>query len=331
VGFKLHLRNAGHRDPQIFVLTFALSAFVAFQTPVCAQTIAPAELAISTDRPSIANSSAVVPRGIFQVENGFLITDTQSHYVLDLPETALRFGLFEKTELRFSVPDYFHSVSTGFAISGFGDMAIGVKQQISPLPENFNLSVIVFLSLPTGANAISSHGYNPGLQLPWSRPLSQNWTLSGQVAFYWPTQAGARDFTGETTFVLDRQLTKPWDVFVEYAADFPENGGSRQLLHIGSAYKLAPGIRSTSNSPPDCRGRRRTVSLEWATPFTCARPTDAASPKFEPLQPQLASALGKRVWKSSRPTHSGVTVIRTIEVTSVRNCFSQPSASAASK
>jgi hypothetical protein len=76
--------------------------------------------------------------------------------------------------------------------------------------------------------------------LPWSRALSTKWTLGGQVAFYWPTLAGSHNFTGETTFYLDRQLRKPWDAFVEYVGDFPERGGSRQLLHFGTSYKLAP-------------------------------------------------------------------------------------------
>lgn len=194
---------------------------------------------ISTDRPSVANSSIVVPEGYFQVENGLLIADAQGQSILDLPETSLRFGLLDKTELRFSVPDFFHTLNSS-AISGFGDMAAGVKQQLGPLPDNFNLAVIMFLSFPTGANAISSHGYDPGLQLPWSMPLSPNWTASGQTAFYWPTVAGSHDFTGEVTFVLDRQITKPWDAFVEYAGDFRERGGSRQLLHFGSSYKLSP-------------------------------------------------------------------------------------------
>jgi hypothetical protein len=119
-------------------------------------------------------------------------------------------------------------------------MAIGVKQQLGPTSDNLNLAAILFLSFPTGASAISSHGYDPGLQLPWSRQLSANWTASGQAVFYWPTLAGRRNFTGEITFVLDRQLTRPWDVFVEYAGDFPERSGSRQLLHFGSSFKLTP-------------------------------------------------------------------------------------------
>jgi hypothetical protein len=204
------------------------------------QAVADSEPFISTDRPSIANSSIVVPKGDFQAENGLLVTNMQGQYVIDFPETALRFGLLNKTELRLTAPDYFHTLSRETASSsGFGDIAIGVKQQLGPI-SNLNLSVIVFLSLPSGANSVSSHGYDPGLQLPWAHQLSENWTAGGQVAFYWPSQEGTHNFTGEATFLLDRQLTKPWDAFIEYAGDFSQRGGSRQLLHFGSAYKLAP-------------------------------------------------------------------------------------------
>jgi len=60
------------------------------------------------------------------------------------------------------------------------------------------------------------------------------------LSVYWPTVFGQRNVTGETTFLLDRQLTKAWDAFVEYAGDFPEQGGPRHLLHIGTAYKVRP-------------------------------------------------------------------------------------------
>ena len=52
------------------------------------------------------------------------------------------------------------------------------------------------------------------------------------------TQDHVRNLTGESTILLDRQMARPWDVFVEYVGDFPERGGSRQLLHFGTARKL---------------------------------------------------------------------------------------------
>jgi len=193
---------------------------------------------ISTDRPAVTNSSVVVPPGSLQAENGFLETSSQGQSVLDGPESLVRFGVAKRTELRFTVPDYFHNLTAGDG-SGFGDFAVGVKEQLGPTPGKFDVSVILFLSSPTGANTVSSGGYDPGLQLPWSRALSANWTAAGMFSVYWPTQGRTRNVTGESTFLFDRQLTKPWDAFVEYAGDFPELGGPRHLLHFGTALKLA--------------------------------------------------------------------------------------------
>jgi hypothetical protein len=124
--------------------------------------------------------------------------------------------------------------------SGFGNLAAGMKQQLGPTPGGFDVSVVLSLSLPAGASAISSHGYDLFVQLPWSRALSSNWTAAGMLSVYWPTQPGGRNVTGETTFLMDRQLTKTWDAFVEYAGDFPEQGGPRHLVHFGTAYKPTP-------------------------------------------------------------------------------------------
>lgn len=214
-----------------------LAATLSCLVPLRAQTAPGSDVTIATDRPSVTNSSVVVPQGGFQAENGLALTNTGGNYTLDLPETSLRYGLLRKTELRFAVPNYFQDLSSGSGASGFSDLALGVKQQIGPLSK-FDLSLVVYASFPAGASAISSHGYDPALQLPWSRKLGTRWTAGGQVAFYWPTQAGKRNFTGQTTFFLSRQLTKSWDAFAEYAGDFPERGGSRQYLHFGTAYKL---------------------------------------------------------------------------------------------
>ena len=180
----------------------------------------------------------MVPIGSLQFENGFLETGSQGQRIFDGPETAIRFGVASNFELRFSTPDYFYD-SNGPG-TGFGDITIGMKRQLGPA-DGFDVSVIVFLSIPTGAHAVSSHGYDPGVQLPWSRKLSDNWTAAGQLAVYFPTEIDGRNVTGESTFLLDRQLTKPMDAFIEYAGDFPERGGPRHLLHFGAAYKI--GLR----------------------------------------------------------------------------------------
>ena len=195
--------------------------------------------AITTDRPAITDASTVVPKGDLQFENGFTETGNQGQQSFDFPETLVRFGLTSKTELRFTAPDYFQNfnMGSGFA-TGWGDLSLGVKQQLAATTGGFDASLVVLLSFPTGAKNISSHGYDPQFQLPWSHPVSKNWTAAGMFSLSWPTQGASRNLTGQASFLLDRQITSPWDAFIEYAGEFPQRGGSQNLLHVGTAFKI---------------------------------------------------------------------------------------------
>ena len=194
--------------------------------------------AITTDRPAITDSSVVVPRGDLLFENGFTETGNQRQRSFDFPETLSRFGLTSQTELRFSAPDYFQNFNAGRGFgSGWGDLSLGVKQQLVATA-GFDASLVVALSFPSGANIISSHGYDPVLQLPWSHPLSKNWTAAGMFSLLWPTEGSRRNLTGQASFLLDRQLTSRWDAFVEYGGEFPQRGGPQHVLHTGTAFKI---------------------------------------------------------------------------------------------
>jgi hypothetical protein len=76
--------------------------------------------------------------------------------------------------------------------------------------------------------------------MPWSYKLSSNWTAAGMLSVYAPTQNGSHSVVGESTILVDRQLTGAWDGFAEYAGDFPQAGGPRHVLHLGTAYKISP-------------------------------------------------------------------------------------------
>ena len=209
----------------------------------------PSSAPIATDRPAVTDSSIVVPRGSFQAENGLTDTVTHGERTIDASETLLRFGLASKSELRLTVPDYFSQAGMP---SGFGDVTVGVKRQLGPAPGGFDVSLVVSLNTPSGAKAISSHGYDPSVQLPWSRTVSANWTIAGMLSVYWLTESGRRDTTGETTFLIDRQLMKAWDAFVEYAGDFPQAGGPRHFgaLRHGFQTGAAPPARRSPWTGP---------------------------------------------------------------------------------
>ncbi len=193
---------------------------------------------ITTDRPAITDASTVVGTGVLVFENGFLETGTPGQESFDLPETLIRYGVTSKTELRLTTPDYYDNFNAGAGYgSGFGDLLIGLKQQLGPV-HGFDVSLVASVSVPTGAHRLSSHGYDPQFQLPWSRGVSANWTAAGMFSFFLPTQGTKRVPLGQVTFLMDRQLTKRWDAFLEYAGTFAGGEGAQHLLHAGTSYKL---------------------------------------------------------------------------------------------
>jgi hypothetical protein len=199
---------------------------------------APAEPEIVTDRPDITESAIVVPKASLQFENGLTWTDDHGQKALDLSETLVRVGLLNRTELRLVIPNYLGGLSGVAPTSGFGDVAVGMKQQLGPLPGEMDLSVIVAVSLPVGADRISSHGYDPFIKFPWSRDLKKGWSIGGMQSLFWYTENRERNLTWEPTFYLERQLTKPWDAFAEYGGDFAQRGASKEVAHFGTAYRI---------------------------------------------------------------------------------------------
>jgi hypothetical protein len=142
--------------------------------------------------------------------------------------------------VRFAAPEYFNNddTATGFS-SGASDVSLGYKQQLGPA-HGFDVSVIPSLSFPTGSNKISSHGYDPSLQIPWSRMLSMKWTVAGMFSVSWPTQPSGHNTTGQASAYFDRQLTEPWDAWVEYSGAFPERGTPAHILNMGTCFKPTP-------------------------------------------------------------------------------------------
>jgi hypothetical protein len=158
-----------------------------------------AQSPIATDRPQVTSSSIVVPCGSLQFENGFQETGAGGQQTFDFPETSVRLGIASKTELRFGVPDYFYNFYAASTFgNGFDDLSLGFKQQLGPIRGGFDVSLIASVSIPTGANLISSHGYDPTVQLPWSRSLTKNWTVAGMFSVMWPTEGPRRNLTGQS-------------------------------------------------------------------------------------------------------------------------------------
>lgn len=195
---------------------------------------------IVTDRPDVTDAATVVPKGSFLAENGSTWTlDHRRHY-LDIPESVWRVGVLERTELRLWIPDYIWSQTRKNTPSGLQDMAVGFKQQLGPLPGKIDLAVIGGLSLPMGAFRLSSHHVDPFVKFPWSRKLTDRWSVGGMFSVFYPTEDHRRNLTLEPTFYIERAMSRNTDLFLEYAGDYVSIGTARQLIHMGGAWRPRP-------------------------------------------------------------------------------------------
>jgi hypothetical protein len=113
-----------------------------------------------------------------------------------------------------------------------------IKWQVSPIPGSIDLSLVAGVALPTGATDIAGRGTQPYLQLPWSVSLRDGWGMSGMVTeFFRPSDTTTKGIS-EVTFSVEKKLTDRFSVFTEYVGDYPENGGSSQLLNSGGIFRL---------------------------------------------------------------------------------------------
>ena len=210
---------------------------------------------IDTDRSDVTNSSRVVPDGSLQVENGVDWTVRQSSNVVSGSETRLRFGVAQCTEVLADVPTYVYSLN-GRASSGFSELVLSIKREL-PVPFGVHLSATGGLKFPTGASKFSAHGYDPYIQLPWSHPISDGWSLHGMFTVTWFTSQHTNNPTVEPTLSLERAFGPTRDFFVEYVGEYPNHARPGQILDGGGSWRVTRsqqldfhvGFGLNSNSP----------------------------------------------------------------------------------
>jgi hypothetical protein len=233
-------------------LSFSILDASAASADQCPQPASP----ITTDRPSVTDSSLVVPQGSFQNENGINFSQRDGGREFDGTNSELRWGIAPCLEILVDLPSYFAAVS-GPLNSGFTDVAPAVKWQISPVPGKIDLSAMIGAGLPTGTKAIAGPGVQPYMQFPWSWDLGGGWGVGGMLANFVEPANPTNKLTTETTFVLERAIAEHAFVFIEYVGDYNVHGGPSYLFNSGAGYQITPtqqidfhlGIGLNDNAP----------------------------------------------------------------------------------
>lgn len=205
---------------------------------VCAADCLHASDPISTDRPGLTNPPVVVPSGSLQVESGVTWNAEEHSNIVDGPETNIRVGVAHCTEIFFGVPNYVYAIG-GRAPAGFSDFATSAKVEL-PGFYGFATAPTAGLSFPTGGNQISSHGYDPYLQLPWRHEIDENWSVDGMFTVTWFTSEPQQNPTFQPTLEIERDFAEVANLFAEYVAQFPQHARPTYLLDGGGFWRVTP-------------------------------------------------------------------------------------------
>lgn len=179
-----------------------------------------------TDRPDQTESAAVVPRGLFQVEAGYLFTRAGGVNAHAAPGTLFRIGLGGRTELRLG-----HAGLVGRPDGrGAGDSEVGAKVNLVSRADGRRpeIALLGALSLPTGARGFSSGGADAAFLAAFAHALGPRLSLGWNAGAAWessPDQPG-RDAFLVYSLALGVGLTDRLGAFVETFGDRQVGGAT---------------------------------------------------------------------------------------------------------
>ena len=172
-----------------------------------------------TDRPDQTESATVVPRGLLQVETGYLFTragDVDSHAA---PGTLFRIGLGGRTELRLGHAGVMGSEGR----RGAGDSELGAKVNLIPRADGWRpeLALLGGLSLPTGDSRFSSGGADPSFLVAFAHELAPRLSLGYNAGAAWESSPDApgRNASMVYSLALGIGVTERLGAFLEVFGD----------------------------------------------------------------------------------------------------------------
>lgn len=204
------------------------------------------ELLSVLDRPTVADSSCVVPNHEAVIEMGYQYLDlTKNGYGQLYPETEVRLGLPCDNEIRVLLPN--RVVQTSPHESGSSAYALGYKHQIG-YTEHWIWTIDALLIMPSGSASFGSYAYGYFFGGIAALSLNEMLTIEMMLSLSSLTQAssegGRRYFTVNPDIVMTYLFTKNIQLFAELYGQSQTGPGEKPGFNIdgGIQYLINPSF-----------------------------------------------------------------------------------------
>ena len=241
------------------------AARAAAPTPPCS---GPSGLLGQLDRPTIEDSSCVVPKGLTVLEAGATagnLYGSPGGEIDTLPNLELRWGLGGNSELVWLPPSFqYQSVNAGpggpaATMSGFGPTTVGIKHTFG-YTEHWQWTAETLATLPSGDSTFGSHGLGGAVNAIVSYgngPLGVS-LMVGLTSQTEPTASGGRRFQSfnpdlVVTWLTSSRLQFYGEVYGQSHSGYRQgwgtdaDGGLQYLITADFEVDLEEGVRVQGN------------------------------------------------------------------------------------
>lgn len=212
---------------------------------------------IEADRPDQTETPAIVPKGMFQMENGFSFEkasrDSKSFVI---PSSLIKYGINDNFELRL-ITEFITDKTEGAKISGLAPVLVGFKVGVTEehgiIPKT---SLIAHLLIPDLASKkLKATYYAPEFRFTMQHTLMDKVNLSYNLGAEWDgefaeptfiyTLTGGFSIAEDTGFYIEVYGFAP-----QYEeADHRFDTGFTQLLSDNFMIDISGGVGITENAP----------------------------------------------------------------------------------
>jgi hypothetical protein len=190
--------------------------------------------------PFVTDDPEPPPLGGWEINVPFILERTRGKTEMDAPLFDLNYGL-PNIQLKLEIPVRIVHGGDADTAAGPGDVLLGVKWRFfNREPSQLQLGLYPQLLVPTGDHARGLGEGRTAFVLPFVAQKSWGqWTLYGNVGFWWQTAAETRNYFYAGA-VLERDFSERLTLGVELFGNSPKECGGRSELafNVGGSWKL---------------------------------------------------------------------------------------------
>ncbi len=166
---------------------------------------AEAQETIASDRPGLGSGSYVLDPGTVQVEGGVSYANAGPLDLFSVGQVLVRVGV-PQIEVQGIVNSLVFASANGQSDEGLQDIGVGAKVRIYRSPEiPLSVSGLATVSVPTGADFLTSDEVVPAAVLLADYGVNERWTVLGNLGY----TVGVGDLDGVFALILTPSVSLP--------------------------------------------------------------------------------------------------------------------------